>query len=146
MSDNLTVEQRHKNMMHIRSKDTKPEMIVRQFLFARGLRYRLHVANLPGKPDMVFAKYKAVVFIQGCFWHQHLGCKYAAKPASNQEYWLTKLNRNTQRDTAAREKLESQGWRVLYIWECQLKPPVRDAELESLYGQIITYSGEPFSR
>ena len=138
MGDNLTKEQRHKNMSHIRNKDTKPEMIVRKYLFSRGLRYRLHVAALPGKPDLVFPKYKTVLFVQGCFWHVHPGCKYAAKPSTNQNYWDSKLAGNVKRDIQEKESLESLGWRVLYIWECQLQKNQCEDSLAALYRSIVS--------
>jgi len=136
MGDNLTKEQRHKNMSHIRSKDTKPEMIVRKYLFSRGLRYRLHVAALPGKPDLVFPKYKTVLFVQGCFWHAHSNCRYAKLPESNQSYWSKKFDRNIRRDNEVKQALESLGWKVYYIWECQLRAEM-GISLQLLYTRIV---------
>lgn len=106
-------------MSRIRGKDTAPEMALRKALHALGLRYRLH-AKLPGKPDIVFTRYKAVVFVHGCFWHRHQGCKVASTPKSNTTFWQDKFDRNVVRDARAREALEAAGWRVFVAWECDL--------------------------
>lgn len=108
-------------MSHIRSGDTGPEMLVRKYLFSKGFRFRLHDKNLPGKPDIVLKKYKAVIFINGCFWHSHAGCRYAKIPESNKEYWLPKLQRNKERDEKEQAALRELGWRVLVVWECSVK-------------------------
>lgn len=110
-------------MAQIRSKNSKPEMIVRRLLHGLGYRYRLHAKDLPGKPDLVFPKYRAVIFVHGCFWHQHPkpGCKDAVLPKSRLEYWLPKLQRNQSRDAANIQALEQMGWRVLTVWECGTK-------------------------
>lgn len=108
-------------MSRIRSKDTKPEMLVRKFLFSKGLRYKLHDKSLPGKPDLVLPKYKTVIFIHGCFWHGHQDCRYFVVPKTRSEWWLNKINTNKERDTAAEKLLTSQGWKVLNIWECEIK-------------------------
>lgn len=131
--DDLTEEQRKKNMRHIRSKDTKPEEIVRKYLFAHGFRYRKNDARYPGKPDIVLPKYKTVIFVNGCFWHQHEGCRYAAIPKTREEYWLPKLKRNKERDRAVVEKLQKSGWRVLIIWECEIRKKAdREERLNNL--------------
>jgi DNA mismatch endonuclease (patch repair protein) len=96
--DDLTTEQRHVNMSHIQSKNTKPEMIVRKYLFSKGFRYRVNDKRYPGHPDIVLPKYKTVIFINGCFWHQHPNCKYASIPKTNKEYWIPKLQKNVERD------------------------------------------------
>ena len=121
--DHLSPEERSKNMGRIHSKNTKPEIRVRSILHRQGYRYRIHVKELPGKPDLYFPKYKLVVFVQGCFWHQHENCKRSNIPKSNKDYWITKLNRNVERDRENKKKLEELGLSVLYIWECETKDP-----------------------
>lgn len=119
--DVLTPEQRSRCMSRIRSRDTKPEIRVRKACHAMGYRFRLHRKDLPGKPDLVFPKHQKVIFVQGCFWHQHAGCKLASRPKTNSSYWEPKLRRNVERDAKARSSLEEQGWSVLYVWECETK-------------------------
>jgi DNA mismatch endonuclease (patch repair protein) len=121
--DTISPERRSENMRRIRGKDTKPELIVRKALFAMGYRYRLHGAKLPGKPDLVFAKQRKVIFVHGCFWHNHshVGCNIARFPKSNPDYWADKLRRNVERDAARRAELRRIGWKALVIWECQTK-------------------------
>lgn len=136
MADNHTKEIRSMNMSHIRSKNTKPEEIVRKYLFSKGLRYRKNVRKLPGCPDIVLKKYKAVIFVNGCFWHKH-DCGRFVWPSSNVEYWSKKINRNVERDAQNIALLTEQGWRVLIIWECQLKKNVAEQNLEMLYDKII---------
>jgi DNA mismatch endonuclease (patch repair protein) len=109
------------NMSRIKGKDTKPEMLVRRFLFAQGFRYRLHVKTLPGKPDIVLPKYKTVLFIHGCFFHGHENCRYFKVPATRTEWWLDKINGNKKRDKEAEKQLIETGWKVVTIWECELK-------------------------
>ncbi|MFI9403666.1 very short patch repair endonuclease [Nocardia sp. NPDC052316] len=116
-----TPEQRSRTMRAVRSRDTTPEMAVRRFLHAAGLRYRLHDRRLPGKPDLVFPGRRIVLFVHGCFWHQHPGCPRSARPASNTEYWTSKLDGNIERDLRRRRELEAEGWRVLTIWECNTR-------------------------
>ena len=125
--DVLTPEQRQLNMSRIKGKDTKPEMLIRRGLHARGLRYRLHDRSLPGRPDLVFPKYKTAVFIHGCFWHAH-GCALSKLPATRKDFWRTKLAANAARDRMALEALQADSWRVLVIWECALRGPQRLAE------------------
>ena len=108
-------------MSRIRSKDTKPEMIVRKFLHGQGFRYRLHVKDLPGKPDIVLTKYKTVIFVHGCFFHGHKDCKYFVVPKTRTEWWVNKINGNIANDAKAFEALQNLGWKVLEIWECELK-------------------------
>lgn len=127
--DNHTVEQRHYNMSRINSKNTKPEEQVRKFLFAHGFRYRKNDKRYPGHPDIVLPKYKTVIFVNGCFWHIH-DCKEFVLPKSNLDYWLPKLERNKQRDKENIEKLQSLGWNVIIVWECELK------DINFLYGLI----------
>lgn len=135
MADNHTPEQRRKNMSHIRSKNTRPEENVRKYLFSKGLRYRKNVRSLPGCPDIVLKKYKTAVFVNGCFWHHH-DCNRFKWPSSNQEYWIPKINRNVERDKQNQELLSEMGWKVLIVWECQLKKDKAEATLEALYHQI----------
>lgn len=132
MSDVLTKEQRHHCMSNVKSKNTKPELLVRKFLFSHGYRYRVNRKDLPGKPDIVLPKYKTVVFINGCFWHGHENCKYATIPESNREFWLTKITGNVGRDKRTRDKLISMGWRVIDIWQCQLKEKDKETTLNNL--------------
>lgn len=120
MPDTLTTEQRHRCMSHIRSKNTKPEVLVRKELFRRGYRYRINVSKLPGKPDIVLPKYKTAIFVNGCFWHGHDGCKRFVLPKSNREYWEIKIRRNQQRDKEIIFKLQQAGWGVIIVWECEL--------------------------
>lgn len=136
MPDNHSKEVRSMNMSHIRSTNSKPEEIVRKYLFSKGLRYRKNVRTLPGKPDIVLRKYKTIIFVNGCFWHKH-DCGRFVMPSSNIEYWTKKINRNVERDKSNTEQLEAQGWRVLTIWECQLKKKSADDNLRALYEKKI---------
>ena len=136
MADNHSKEVRSMNMSHIRSKNSKPEEQVRKYLFSRGLRYRKNVKKLPGCPDIVLTKYKTVVFVNGCFWHHH-DCGRFVWPSSNVEYWHNKINRNVERDAQNTVLLSEQGWKVLTIWECQLKKKVAEENLQLLYNRII---------
>lgn len=137
MPDNHSKEVRSYNMSRIRSKDTKPEEIVRKYLFSRGMRFRKNDKRYSGHPDIVLPKYKTVIFINGCFWHCHEGCRYYVVPKSNPEYWIPKLERNRERDIANIEKLQQEDWRVITVWECELKKPVRQESLEKLYNNLI---------
>lgn len=136
MADNHSKEVRSMNMSHIRSKNSKPEELVRKYLFSRGLRYRKNVKKLPGCPDIVLAKYKTVIFVNGCFWHHH-DCGRFVWPSSNVEYWHNKINRNVERDAQNTALLSEQGWQVLTIWECQLKKKVAEENLQLLYNKIM---------
>ena len=120
MADVHTKEVRSYNMSQIRSKNTKPELVVRKYLFAKGFRYRLHSKDLPGKPDIVLPKYRTVIFVNGCFWHGHEGCKYFVVPKTRTEWWLNKIGRNKQLDVENIEKLESNNWKVIVLFECEL--------------------------
>ena len=135
--DKHSKETRSYNMSMIKSAGTKPEEMVRKYLFSRGLRYRKNVRLLPGKPDIVLRKYKTVVFVNGCFWHGHSNCKYFVMPKSNVDFWQEKISRTVMRDNEAYEKLADLGWNVLTIWECQLKKNYREKSLEYLYYNII---------
>lgn len=137
MVDIMTPEQRHRCMAAIRSKDTKPEMMVRKFLHAHGFRYGLHNKKLPGAPDLVFRQLKTVLFIHGCFWHGHDNCRYSRLPKTNEEFWRQKIERNRSRDIEVKEKLEAKGWRVLTVWECDLRDKSRrSATLETLLATL----------
>jgi DNA mismatch endonuclease, patch repair protein len=119
-------------MSQIKGKDTKPEMVVRRFLHAHGFRYKVHDITLPGKPDIVLPKYKTVIFIHGCFWHGHKGCKYFVVPKTRTEFWLNKINGNMANDAKAIKALEANGWKIITIWECQLKPSAVEQTLQNL--------------
>lgn len=123
--DNLTPTERSEIMSRVKSKNTRPEILVRSFLHRHGLRFRINQSALPGKPDIILPKYRAVVFVNGCFWHRHQApnCKLARLPKSNVEFWRNKLSKNAERDKLRKEKLVSLGWRVFYVWECQLNHP-----------------------
>jgi len=119
--DNLNKKQRKKCMSNIKSKNTMPELAVRKILTKKGIRYRLHVNKLPGKPDIVISKLKTAIFINGCFWHQHKNCKYSVIPKTNRSYWKPKLKRNIQKQKTDIKEIEKAGWKVSIIWECQTK-------------------------
>ena len=137
--DRITPQQRHKNMAAIRSKNTKPEMIVRRALWKRGFRYRLNHKRLPGHPDLVLRKYRTCIFVNGCFWHGHLVelskmessacCKI---PTTNRDFWATKIRRNKERDKEDQKKLAAMGWHCITVWECELKPSQREQTIDSI--------------
>lgn len=135
MADNHTKEIRSMNMSHIRSTNSKPEEIVRKYLFSKGFRYRKNVKKLPGCPDIVLTKYQTVIFVNGCFWHKH-DCPRFVWPSSNQAYWRPKILRNVERDQLSRQELEALGWKVIAVWECELKKKVRDTRLAELEAEI----------
>ena len=135
MADNHSKEVRSKNMSHIRSTNSKPEEIVRKYLFSKGFRYRKNVRTLPGCPDIVLPKYHTVILVNGCFWHKH-DCGRFVLPSSNTEYWIPKINRNVERDKQNHKKLIDMGWKVLIIWKCELKKNVREDRLERLIKEI----------
>lgn len=130
--DTLSHGQRHKNMAAIHSANTKPEIIVRKYLFSHGFRYRLNHKRMPGHPDIVLRKYRTCIFINGCFWHGHEECRYFRMPKSNTEFWTAKINRNIQRDKRVQKELAAMGWHCITVWECELKPQRREKMLESL--------------
>ncbi|MDE6696582.1 MAG: very short patch repair endonuclease, partial [Muribaculaceae bacterium] len=141
MTDRMTAEERHRCMAAIKGKDTKPEIMVRKYLFSRGLRYRVNVKKLPGSPDIVLKKYGVAIFIDGCFWHGHKDCKYYKLPLTNVDYWKAKIARNMARDYVNNVDLELAGWRVFRLWECEIKTKAqREVTLEELYKKIV--SGE----
>ncbi len=133
--DDLTKEQRHKNMSHIRSTNSKPEEKVRKYIFSKGLRYRKNVRSLPGCPDIVLPKYKTVIFVNGCFWHKH-DCPRFKWPSSNQDYWIPKITRNAERDSLVYRELQELGWRVCVVWECTLKKQSFEKTMSDLLEQI----------
>ena len=137
MADNHSKEVRSMNMSHIRSTNSKPEEIVRKYLFSKGFRYRKNVKKLPGCPDIVLPKYKTVIFVNGCFWHKH-DCPRFVWPSSNQEYWKPKILRNVERDKNNCRELSSKGWNVITIWECELKKKVFEGTMERVILQITS--------
>ncbi|WP_461641505.1 very short patch repair endonuclease [Labilibaculum euxinus] len=137
MTDTHSKETRSYNMSRIKGKNTKPELVVRRFLFANGFRYRLHAKNLPGKPDIVLPKYKTVIFVNGCFWHGHQNCKYFVPPKTRTEWWLQKITNTQNRDRQAQTELQSLGWRVITIWECELKPKKVEERLNTLINSLL---------
>lgn len=141
--DKMTEEQRHRCMAAIHSRDTKPELVVRKFLFSRGFRYRLNHPRLPGRPDIVLRRYRTVIFVNGCFWHGHEGCRHFTMPKSRTEYWQAKIERNRERDKRVTQQLTAMGWHCITIWECQLLPKARQLTLESLeYTLSLIYLGD----
>ena len=140
MADTVTPEMRSRNMAAIRSKDTEPEVYLRKLLFAEGLRYRKNAAHVYGHPDLYFAKYHAAVFVHGCFWHRHPGCRYSYHPKSRAEYWEPKFLRNIRRDAEVKEHLSAAGIRQIVVWECTIKTmkkdPVRQNEV---VGEILSF-------
>lgn len=133
-------------MAAIKGKDTKPEMIVRKYLFSRGLRFRVQVRKLPGNPDIVLPKYKTVIFVNGCFWHGHEGCKYFRLPKSNVEFWKEKIERNIERDRESMRALLDLGWKVIRVWECELRNKAnREETLNKIYTSITSPDGSGYS-
>lgn len=136
MSDNRTAEQRSYNMSRIRSKNTKPEVLVRKFLYSKGFRFRLHSKKLAGKPDIVIHKIKTVVFVHGCFWHGHKNCKNAKTPVTNRKFWINKIKANSERDEYNVRSLKKEGWMVVQVWECQLHPNKVERTLQKLLERL----------
>ena len=134
--DHLTREKRSWNMSRIKAKDTTPEKFVRSALHRAGYRFRLHVKDLPGKPDIVLPKYKTVIFVHGCFWHRHSGCRRATMPSTNKEYWDKKFKRTIERDQTEQLELKNSGWRIIVIWECELneKSKLDEIVMKFFYG------------
>ena len=135
MADNHSKEVRSMNMSHIRSKNSKPEELVRKYLFSKGFRYRKNVRTLPGCPDIVLPKYKTVIFVNGCFWHKH-DCPRFVWPSSNEDYWHTKIMGNVERDKRNTDEIQELGWKVLVVWECELKNNAKDENLSCLISKI----------
>lgn len=129
-------ETRSYNMSRIKGRKTKPEEIVAKYLFSQGFRYRRNVKKLPGTPDIVLKKYKTVIFVNGCFWHMHEGCKYFVWPNDNSEFWKNKLLANKERDEKEKKEIEELGWKVIVVWECQLKKTERERTLNWLIEKI----------
>ena len=137
MADKLNTQQRHHCMSRIRGKDTKPELLVRKGLHARGFRFRLQDRKLPGRPDIVLPKYGVAIMVNGCFWHGHKGCRYATKPKSNVEFWEAKIARNKHRDEVTAAHLEALGWTVIIVWECELRGKEKaEARIQTLAEEI----------
>ncbi len=132
MADVHSPATRSYNMSRIKGKDTKPEEIVRKYLFSQGFRYRKNVSVLPGKPDIVLPKYRTCIFVNGCFWHKHEGCKYFVWPKNNAEFWKAKIESNVARDLINQKKLQEQGWKVITVWECELRKERVKQTLEDL--------------
>ncbi len=135
MTDTKTPAERSENMSRIRSVNTKPEETVRKYLFSHGFRYRKNDKRYPGKPDIVLARYRAVIFVNGCFWHM-LGCSRSRLPRSNQDYWIPKIKRNIERDRENQQTLKADGWKVIVIWECELKKRTAEERLRRLCDEI----------
>lgn len=133
MADVHNPETRSYNMSRIKGKDTKPEMLVRKFLYSNGFRYKLHDKTLPGKPDIVLPKYKTVIFVHGCFWHGHEGCRFFVVPKSRTDFWVNKIQRNKELDIKYNIELKKLGWRVVEIWECELKKNVEQFLINIIY-------------
>ena len=136
MTDVHSKEVRSYNMSRIRSKDTKPELLVRKYLFSQGFRFRLHDKNMAGKPDIILPKYKSIIFIHGCFWHGHEGCHYFVVPKTRTDWWLNKINNNAANDRKSVASLQQSGWRVFEIWECDLKKNKLEQTLTDLTNKI----------
>jgi DNA mismatch endonuclease (patch repair protein) len=136
MADVHDKKTRSYNMSQIKGKNTKPEMLVRRFLHANGFRYRLHVKNLPGKPDIVLPKYKTVIFVHGCFWHGHNHCKYYVIPKTKTEWWVKKIEGNRVNDQKAMITLKNNNWNIITVWECDLKPATLELALKSLLKKL----------
>ena len=141
MADNHSKEVRSMNMSHIRSKNSKPEELVRKYLFSKGFRYRKNVKTLPGCPDIVLPRYKTVIFVNGCFWHKH-DCPRFIWPSTNEEYWRPKIMGNVERDKRNLAELQQLGWTVLTVWECELKKKVIDATLDQLEKRLCKIGSE----
>ena len=133
MADIVDPKTRSRMMAGIKGKDTKPEMLVRKYLHMKGLRFRLHRKDLPGKPDLVFPGRRVVVFVHGCYWHRHEGCPKATLPSSNVQFWQDKFNDNVARDKRVKDALEQLGWRVLIVWECQLSSESLDMLVDTIF-------------
>ncbi len=135
MTDRLTPERRSWLMSRVRSRDTIPERLVRSLVHRLGYRFRLHRRDLPGTPDLVFPSRRAIIFVHGCFWHRHRGCRKATVPSTRKEFWLQKFARNVNRDATVREALERAGWRVLIVWECELR------DIDALEARVLAFLG-----
>ena len=137
MPDNLSIDQRHRNMAAIHSASTKPELKLRRALWRRGFRYKVNDKFLPGRPDIVLPKYRTVIFVHGCFWHGHKDCRYYTVPQTNTKFWMAKIARNQERDQEVWRKLEAKGWSVVIVWECQLKKANIDSTVARVAEEIV---------
>ena len=137
MADSLTKERRSWNMSKIKGKDTEIEIKVRKYLFSQGFRYRKNVGSMPGKPDIVLPKYRTIIFVHGCFWHRHKGCKDATTPKTRTEFWNEKFRKNVENDRLHTQQLEDSGWRVIVLWECEINKHF-EATMERLISTIKT--------
>lgn len=137
MADKVDKKRRSEIMSSIRGQNTKPEMIVRKYLFSKGFRYRLHDKSLPGKPDIKLTKYNSLVFINGCFWHGHTDCKIYVMPKTNKKFWYSKIENNVERDKRNLELLKNLGWKIIVVWECEIKRKNRDLALQNLVDKIL---------
>ena len=137
MADVHSPETRSYNMSRIKGKNTKPEERVRKYLFSHGFRYRKNVYNLPGKPDIVLPKYKTCIFVNGCFWHKHEGCKYFVWPKNNADFWKKKINGNADRDLRQQQELQTLGWKVIVVWECELKSEKFEETMSSIIERML---------
>lgn len=137
MADIVDQQTRSRMMSGIRGKNTRPEILVRKFLHGQGFRFRLHNRKLPGSPDLVLPKYRSVVFVHGCFWHRHRGCHLAATPRTNTDFWITKLEKNVERDARNRGLLEAAGWTVFVVWECEINPDRLEELAISLRSRLV---------
>jgi len=135
--DRLTKEARSKNMSQIKSKNTKPEVLVRKYLFSRRLRFRKNDKRYPGCPDIILPKYRTIIFVNGCFWHGHENCTKSSLPKTNKHFWENKLRLNKERDDKNHKTLLNEGWKVITIWECELVKSLRDKRMEELYHDIV---------
>lgn len=146
MADVMTPKQRSRCMAAVKGKDTKPEMIVRKYLFSCGMRFRVQVRKLPGTPDIVLPKYKTVIFVNGCFWHGHEDCKYFRLPKSNVEFWKEKIKRNIERDRESMQALLDLGWKIIRVWECELRNKAnRENTLNKIYKSITSSESTRYS-
>lgn len=142
MTDRITPEHRSWNMSRIKGKDTKIEVKVRSWLFSKGFRFRKNDRRFPGTPDIVLPKYKTVIFINGCFWHRHEGCRYATTPKTRTEFWQEKFDRNVANDRKHKEELETMGWNVITVWECELKKSTFEDTMNFLMERIYASGDE----
>lgn len=137
MADTVSRKRRSEIMSNVKSSNTKPEILVRKFLYSKGIRFRLHDKKLPGKPDIKVPKFKVVVFINGCFWHGHKSCKIYVMPKTNKTFWYSKIENNINRDRKNKSKLKRLGWKVITVWECDLKTKKRESTLQRLVNNIL---------
>jgi DNA mismatch endonuclease, patch repair protein len=137
MAEKLSKSARSANMSKIKAKDTKPELLVRKYLHAGGFRYRIHVKNLPGKPDIILSRYKTIIFINGCFWHGHDNCNRSSIPKTRTQWWANKIEKNKVNDRRVKEELEDLGWKVIVVWTCRLGPSILPLTLNDLREQIL---------